>query len=433
MNVTAPEIELAYLGSRSPTRGARRRSSATSSASSPASRPAGALTWRDDEGPADHRRSAGPANDAVSVGFEAADAAAFDATVDRLGASAPTSPRGPTTTGAGARVDRLVRTTAPWGVAVELVLGLADAPTPFASPLCPAGSSPRASVRPRRVRHHRLRRVHRFLTDGLGFAQSDWLETELAPGIELEVRFFHCNPRHHTVALGHGAVRAAAEAAPRDVRDERPRRRRRRVRPGVGDRPADPERPRPARQRRDVQLLRRRRPAGFQVEVGHGARIIDRRLGPTTAATTASASGATSRCSAAEGIPSMKIANCNGRAVLVLGDEIADVADRVRRRVRPRPDERLRRLGRVRDVRRRRRHRHRRRSSRPQLRLPGAGAAAGVRHRPELPQPRRGVGHGRCPSVPATFTKFPASPHRPVRRHRARRAPPSTGRSSSSP
>ena len=35
-------------------------------------------------------------------------------------------------------------------------------------------------------------------------------------------------------------------------------------------------------------------PAGFQLEFGHGARTIDSR-GPTTVATTASASGATSR------------------------------------------------------------------------------------------------------------------------------------------
>ncbi len=42
---------------------------------------------------------------------------------------------------------------------------------------------------------------HRFVTEGLGLGQSDWLETEIAPGIELEVRFYHCNARHHTLAL----------------------------------------------------------------------------------------------------------------------------------------------------------------------------------------------------------------------------------------
>ena len=31
--------------------------------------------------------------------------------------------------------------------------------------------------------------------------KSDWVEMEIAAGIELEVRFFHCNPRHHSVAL----------------------------------------------------------------------------------------------------------------------------------------------------------------------------------------------------------------------------------------
>ena len=41
----------------------------------------------------------------------------------------------------------------------------------------------------------------RFLVEGLGLAQSDWLEMELGPGMTLEVRFFHCNGRHHTVAL----------------------------------------------------------------------------------------------------------------------------------------------------------------------------------------------------------------------------------------
>ena len=39
------------------------------------------------------------------------------------------------------------------------------------------------------------------LVDGLGMVQSDWLEMELGPGVELEVRFYHCNERHHTVAL----------------------------------------------------------------------------------------------------------------------------------------------------------------------------------------------------------------------------------------
>jgi 2,3-dihydroxybiphenyl 1,2-dioxygenase len=43
--------------------------------------------------------------------------------------------------------------------------------------------------------------THRFLVDGLGLRQSDWLEMEIAEGLELEVHFYHCNKRHHSVAV----------------------------------------------------------------------------------------------------------------------------------------------------------------------------------------------------------------------------------------
>ena len=104
---------------------------------------------------------------------------------------------------------------------------------------CPAASSPKASASatpcsPRTA----FDESHRFLTEGLGLGQSDWLEMEIAAGIELEVRFYHCNaPAPHRGAR-QGAVRAAADAAPPHVRDQRARRRRRRVRPRLGDRPA---------------------------------------------------------------------------------------------------------------------------------------------------------------------------------------------------
>jgi len=159
----------------------------------------GAMTWRND-GKA-HRIIVrpGPANDAAFVGFETSDPDVLAATVERLGFA------GFGVTGsrdAGARrVAQIARVDAPWGVPVEIVTGLASASTPYSSPLMPGG----------------------FLTDGVGFghvvfattafddslrfvealglAQSDWLEIEIAAGIELEVHFFHCNERHHTLAL----------------------------------------------------------------------------------------------------------------------------------------------------------------------------------------------------------------------------------------
>ena len=161
-----------------------------------------ARTWRDDDRAQRVVVEPGPANDAVAVGFEAVDADAFDATVARLRAIGVDVTAGTDDDLKARRVERLVRVAAPWGGVVEVVLGLADAPAPYESPLVPGGFLTEgvgfghvvfgATAFDESVR---------FLTDGLGLTQSDWLETELAPGIELEVRFFHCNERHHTLAL----------------------------------------------------------------------------------------------------------------------------------------------------------------------------------------------------------------------------------------
>jgi biphenyl-2,3-diol 1,2-dioxygenase len=43
--------------------------------------------------------------------------------------------------------------------------------------------------------------AHHFLVEGLGFEQSDWIEMPIAETLKLVVRFYHCNARHHTIAL----------------------------------------------------------------------------------------------------------------------------------------------------------------------------------------------------------------------------------------
>lgn len=233
----------------------------------------GDATWRDDDRA--HRLIVrpGPANDAVLLGFEAADAAALASVVDRLAAAGHTVEEGSEADLAARRVERLVRTESPWGVTVELVLGLADAATPFASTLVPGG----------------------FLTEGVGFGhavfattaydealgfvaalgleRSDWLEVEIAAGIELEVHFFHCNPRHHTLAL----ARAPFELPQRlhhvmfetNERDD------------VGaafDRAWATDLGIPnglGRHDNDGMFsFYVQSPAGFQVEIGHGARVV---------------------------------------------------------------------------------------------------------------------------------------------------------------
>jgi catechol 2,3-dioxygenase-like lactoylglutathione lyase family enzyme len=90
----------------------------------------------------------------------------------------------------------------PWSATFELAVGLSTANSAFASPLA-GGGFQTAGVG---VGHTALavmdyEESERFLLDGLGMVQSDWIETELMEGVELEVRFYHCNSRHHSIAL----------------------------------------------------------------------------------------------------------------------------------------------------------------------------------------------------------------------------------------
>jgi len=231
----------------------------------------GERTWRNDDRASRLVVRPGPANDAVAVGFEAVDAAAFDSTVASLeGLGLDVEEAG----GHQRQAQRLVRTTAPWGVDVEVALGLARAPAPFTSALVPGGFLTEGVGFGHVVfATTAFDESHAFLVDGLGFRQSDWLEMEIAEGIELEVRFYHCNARHHTVAL----ARAPFDLPQRlhhvmfelNERDD------------VGaafDRAWAAGLPIPnglGRHDNDGMFsFYLQTPAGFQVEVGHGAKVV---------------------------------------------------------------------------------------------------------------------------------------------------------------
>lgn len=163
--------------------------------------PGDGLTWRNDDKAHRVVLEAGPANDVAYVGLEADDDA-FDTVVQGLEAFGCSVLEGTDDERSARRVRRMAHTTAPWGARVEIVEGLEDAAAPFSSPLMPHGFLTQGVGFGHAVfATTAFEESHAFLTDGLGMAQSDWLETEIAEGIDLEVRFFHCNPRHHTLAL----------------------------------------------------------------------------------------------------------------------------------------------------------------------------------------------------------------------------------------
>jgi 2,3-dihydroxybiphenyl 1,2-dioxygenase len=167
----------------------------------------GSATWRNDDRAQRIIVSEGPANDARFVGFEAASADAFEHAVTRARTSGAVVTEGSDGDLAARRVAGLVRVEAPWGVPVEIVHGLATDPEPFDSALVPGGFLTKDVGFGHCVFvMSDLDAGDRFARETLGLVQSDWLETELAPGLGLTVRFYHCNPRHHSLALGAASI-----------------------------------------------------------------------------------------------------------------------------------------------------------------------------------------------------------------------------------
>jgi 2,3-dihydroxybiphenyl 1,2-dioxygenase len=233
----------------------------------------GNQTWTDDRAVQRVIVTEGPANDLVAFGVEAVDDTAFDATLIRLGAAGFRVDTGDELR-EERRVQRIATVDAPWGNQVEIVTGLERTTEPAPTPSMPGGFLTDGQG----FGHLVIGTMAfddsvRFVTDGLGMEQSDWIETELAPGIDLEVRFFHCNARHHSLALARvpfelpqtlhhlmfetnerddvGAAfdRAFASGLP--------------IPNGLGRHDND-----------RMFSFYVQSPAGFQVEVGHGARLI---------------------------------------------------------------------------------------------------------------------------------------------------------------
>jgi 2,3-dihydroxybiphenyl 1,2-dioxygenase len=231
-------------------------------------------TWRNDNKARRIVVAEGPSADATFVGFEAASPDAWRATVARLEEAGYPVAHATAAEAAARRVDRLAYVEAPWGVRVEVVHGLAEGERPFASPLMAGGF-----VTGNKGFGHvvfattEFDAAHRFVTEGLGLRQTDWVDTEIAAGIELEIRFYHCNPRHHSLALARAPFdlpqrlhHFMVEVADRDdvgYAFDRAWNARCAIASGLGLHPND-----------RMFSFYVASPAGFQVEVGHGARLV---------------------------------------------------------------------------------------------------------------------------------------------------------------
>ena len=163
----------------------------------------------------------GTADDVVYLGLEALDHEAFAGAVERLTAAGVQVTEGTEQERALRRVDALVWAAAPWGGRVEIVRGLAAAAEPFVSPLVPGGfvtegvgfghavyMFPLGS--PDGVKQYDA--SIGFVENALGMVLSDTLEMQLH-GAPVTARFYHCNGRHHSIAL----IGTPAPALPRSA------------------------------------------------------------------------------------------------------------------------------------------------------------------------------------------------------------------------
>ncbi len=231
-------------------------------------------TWRNDSKARRIVVVEGPSGDAIFVGFETGGPAAWTSTIARLEEAGYPVVHCASEEAGVRRVDRLAFVEAPWGVRVEVALGLAEAGQAFASPLVAGGFVTEGKGFGHVVfATIAFEASHHFVTEGLGLRQTDCVEAEIAAGIELEIRFYHCNPRHHSLALARAPFdlpqrlhHLMVEVTDRDdvgYAFDRAWNSGCVIVSGLGRHPND----------RTFSFYVAS-PAGFQVEVGHGSRLV---------------------------------------------------------------------------------------------------------------------------------------------------------------
>lgn len=168
-------------------------------------RDAETLTLRTDEKAYRWLVQRGPADDLVASGYEVGSSAALDRIIERVRAAGLVITEGDAALAAARRVDRIAVTADPMGNRIELVTGFADAEVPFHSNVLLGGFVTGAGGAGHQVLLSKgvAREDYLAFYQGLlGFRISDLIVEELAPGIVADLIFLHCNPRHHSLALG---------------------------------------------------------------------------------------------------------------------------------------------------------------------------------------------------------------------------------------
>lgn len=165
--------------------------------------PDGSLFLRMDE---HHHRFAlrkGPRDDIAFAGWQARNEDELRAIAERLGGQGVAVTWGSAAEARQRRVAALIRLSDPSGIATEVCCGpLIEPERPFRSPRDIAGFE---------ASHLGLGHIVlavddydaslRFYRDGLGLRVSDFIDLDMGGAEATRVAFFHCGPRHHSLAI----------------------------------------------------------------------------------------------------------------------------------------------------------------------------------------------------------------------------------------
>jgi len=213
-------------------------------------------------------------DDLAYAGWEVADEAALRTTAERLAAQGVEVRMGTAAEARERRVLGLAKLHDPSGVATEVYYApLVEFERPFRSARVAGGFEAG-----RQGLGHIVLAVDdyaaslRFYRDGLGLRVSDYIELEMGDAGSTLVAFLHCNPRHHSIAI---AQFPAAKRLHhfmlqlRDMRDvgsayDRCQDRRVPIMSSLGCHTND-----------HMVSFYMQSPSGFQVEYGHGGRLVD--------------------------------------------------------------------------------------------------------------------------------------------------------------
>lgn len=142
-------------------------------------------------------------DDVAYLGWEVADEHACHALADQLKAAGFEVTPGTAEEKAARRVAGLIRFQDPSGIPSEIFYGpLMSFEKPFQSPRPITGfKTGELGMGHFVILVDNAEESIHFYRDVLGMRISDYVEITPAPGVKFQATFFHCNPRHHTIAF----------------------------------------------------------------------------------------------------------------------------------------------------------------------------------------------------------------------------------------